>query len=171
VKTFTQETVTLSGTGTATNGRAVLAQLARVHVRLARRATGLVTCSIGGVVTATYDAANQQTQQCVYTIPDDQTGFLTRLEPQAGKNDEVAFCIYVREPGGVFRCRANPLAYAGTAGHSYIHNGYHSTTGLRLPPGTDVDIRASKTTAGTANTSATFFLALFAGNISQLYAL
>jgi len=131
-----QETIAISGssgTGTQTFARVYRAYVSGsvehvTRIKVSRGATEVLRISIG----------QAQTLMAVYTVPNGYNGYLTQGQASIQSGGDATINMFVRYPGGTFRI-GHSGEVVGTGG-AY---GYNFTSPIKLPPKTDIDIRAS----------------------------
>lgn len=131
------EVVTLNASGTATTTTTFI-RINRTFTVGATAAAGQVTVSNGGINYAAQTAADQQTLQCVYSIPRGFAGFLFQNDISIFTENTTKYGetrLMAREFGSVFRTQDKH-----TVGN---HMGpIEYTIPKRYPPKTDLEVRA-----------------------------
>ena len=122
-----------SGTGTTTFKRVYRAYVSdttvnATQIRVSRGATEVLRISIG----------KAQTLMAIYTVPAGYNAYLTQGVASIQYGGDCTIDMFVRYPGGPFRI-GHSAEVAGT-GMPYH---YDFTCPIKLPPTTDIDVRAS----------------------------
>ena len=128
------ETVTLTGSGTATTSGEFL-RVYRAYVSGATEPAGNVTIANGGTTYAQITTPYNQTLMAVYTIPRRKKGWLVAVNISTEKQKEVRGRLLTRQPGGVFRSKG----IIGTFGVPFQRKW---VVPCPIPEKTDIEIQA-----------------------------
>lgn len=74
-------------------------------------ALGTISAKHGSTVLAEIVGNRNQTEMCVYTVPNNMNLFISQLLVSSEGNKEVAYTLWARNEGGVFRVQQNFAAY------------------------------------------------------------
>lgn len=129
------ETITISGasgTGTKTFARVYRAFLTDTvsnvtQIRVSRGATEVLRIQI--------DLA--QTLMAIYTVPAGYNGYLCQGVASIEYGGDATINMFVRYPGGPFR-----IGHSGEVAGTGMPYHYNFTVPIKLPPKTDIDVRA-----------------------------
>lgn len=122
--------------------------------------TGALTMTVDSKVVALASVLAQQTQQCIYQIPANQTGFLKKVNLDPARNDDSEGHVFTQDFGApAFRLRDNLHLFTTNPGRHYGVDGSWSD-GIQLPPKTRVELRAIAAT-GTDKITGHFLIGLF----------
>lgn len=97
---------------------------------------------------------NNETQMCIRTIPDGETGYLVHAKGSGGGNQISAFKFRAREEGGVFQVKFFEYAFREEWDREFL-------IPLRFPEHTDIELMARAST-GTDEMSGRFTIILMA---------
>ena len=130
------ETITISGasgTGTKTFARVYRAFLTDTvsnvtQIRISRGATEVLRIQI--------DLA--QTLMAIYTVPAGYNGYLCQGVASIEYGGDATINMFVRYPGGPFR-----IGHSGEVAGTGMPYSYNFTVPIKLPPKTDIDVRAA----------------------------
>lgn len=130
------ETITISGasgTGTKTFARVYRAFLTDTvsnvtQIRVSRGATEVLRIQI--------DLA--QTLMAIYTVPAGYNGYLCQGVASIEYGGDATINMFVRYPGGPFR-----IGHTGEVAGTGMPYHYNFTVPIKLPPKTDIDVRAA----------------------------
>lgn len=131
------QTVTLSGTGTATLSTALL-RVYRAFVSGSTAPTGTIVVANGGTTYAQITAGENQTLMAVYTVPAGKTLYINTGTVTHGTDTTGAYMtvrFMVRAFGGVFRTSTK----VDITGRDLV---FPFKYPLRLPEKTDLEVRA-----------------------------
>jgi len=131
-----QETIAISGasgTGTQTFARVYRAFLSDTvsnvtQIRVSRGATEVLRIQIGLA----------QTLMAIYTVPAGYNGYLCQGVASIEYGGDATINMFVRYPGGPFR-----IGHSGEVAGTGMPYHYGFTVPIKLPPKTDIDIRAA----------------------------
>ena len=131
-----KETIAISGasgTGTKTFARVYRAFISdttsnATQIRVSRGATEVLRISIG----------KSQTLMAIYTVPAGYNGYLTQGICSIEYGGDCTVNMFVRYPGGPFR-----IGHTGEVAGTGMPYNYKFTCPIKLPPKTDIDIRAT----------------------------
>ena len=130
------ETITISGasgTGTKTFARVYRAFLADTvsnvtQIRVSRGATEVLRIQI----------SLAQTLMAIYTVPAGYNGYLCQGVASIEYGGDATINMFVRYPGGPFR-----IGHSGEVAGTGMPYHYGFTVPIKLPPKTDIDVRAA----------------------------
>ena len=147
--TEVEATVTLDVTGAATTTEQFFRVFRAFYADTVT--TGTVTISHGTLTVAQVAAAVRQTQMAVYSAVDrGKRCFITFVKYESGANDEVDFWLFVRNsPTKPFRARDSALSSGGPVPHPFV-------SGVEVPIGGDVEVRAARVSGASARVTAEF---------------
>ena len=131
-----QETIAISGasgTGTQTFARVYRAFLSDTvsnvtQIRVSRGATEVLRIQIGLA----------QTLMAIYTVPAGYNGYLCQGVASIEYGGDATINMFVRYPGGPFR-----IGHSGEVAGTGMPYHYGFTVPIKLPPKTDIDVRAA----------------------------
>ena len=131
-----EETITISGasgTGTKTFGRVYRAFLTDTtsnvtQIRVSRGATEVLRIQI----------SLAQTLMAIYTVPAGYNGYLCQGVASIEYGGDATINMFVRYPGGPFR-----IGHSGEVAGTGMPYHYGFTVPIKLPPKTDIDVRAA----------------------------
>ena len=115
---------------------------ARKNAGVIRVGTGTVTAGVPAVIWARVNAGDNQTLQCVYTVPTGATLYMVAAEYSVNGNKGADGRIYTRPPGELFQIKDIFHMAGGIEPHEY-----HMPR--KFESGTDIDFRAIAGQAGT----------------------
>ena len=100
------------------------------------------TVSGTGTIVASIEIGLNQTQISLYTIPSNKVGYLLAYSGSVGKGDDAHLRLHTRESNTTsFLMKTESLIYQSAFKQTF-------TVPLKLSPSTDIDFRASTTSAG-----------------------
>ena len=131
-----QETFTISGasaTGTQTFARVYRAYMSdtvanATQIRVSRGATEILRISIG----------KSQTLMAIYTVPANYNAYLLQGVASIKYGGDATIDMFVRYPGGPFR-----IGHSGEVAGTGMPYHYKFGVPIKLPPKTDIDVRAT----------------------------
>lgn len=86
-------------------------------------------------------AGENQTNMCIYTIPDGFNGLLVRFSGGSSEDKTFTYRLRTREEGKVWRTKLYQLSYRAQVDHPY-------TIPLLLPEHTDIELEAKASVSG-----------------------
>lgn len=145
------EEFTLTGTTPVTNGL-VFIRLLKIWVTTAgsnETNVGNISASLDGNVQLVISAEQGESQAGFLSVPAGLRCYISTLHASAGKSDEFEVDLYTREFGKAWRVRAMDQVHEAA---SFVTLDWY----LRLPPKTDIQLRATNKLTTTGNITAMF---------------